>query len=102
MVNLGSSGREKGELEVGDCFGLSEFGFVVMGHEFDQKMIRNVKNWDWFLEEPTKDSDFEKREEGKRKIGKDNEDDEWTGESEDDIEALVLYMQLNANQGNEK
>ncbi|PWA66249.1 hypothetical protein CTI12_AA321370 [Artemisia annua] len=29
---------------------VKEFGFVVMGHEFDhypKKMIRDIRNWDW-------------------------------------------------------
>jgi len=77
----------------------AEFGFLVMGHEFDnypKGMIRNAKNWEWFLEEPRKDSQDEedsekerRRMRGKRKTGKMNEDDEWTGESEDDKDVVV-------------
>ena len=61
----------------------------MMGHEFDhypKGMIRNAKNWDWFLEERRKDSEDEEDVEkqrrkmrGKRKMGKVNEDDEWCG-----------------------
>jgi len=84
--------------QVGD-FENAEFGFLVMGHEFDnypKGMIRNAKNWEWFLEEHRKDSQDEedsekerRRMKGKRKMGKIYEDDEWTGESEDDKEAVV-------------
>ncbi|XP_057459201.1 double-strand break repair protein mus-23 [Lotus japonicus] len=72
---------------------VKEFGFLVIGHEFDQYpkgVIRNAKDWEWFLEEPSKDSeddeDFEERRKmrRKRKSFKDNEDDKWTGDSEDD------------------
>lgn len=83
----------------------AEFGFVVMGHEFDQypkQMIRNVKNWNWFLEEPGKESDDcdesdrEERRGGrrKRKKGEDNEDEKWTGDSEAD-EELVAKRKVN-------
>lgn len=75
-------------------FGIAEFGFLVMGHEFDhypKGMVRSVKNWDWFLDEAAKDSDDDddfvaKRTnmKGKRKKAKDNEDDDWTVESEED------------------
>lgn len=70
-----------------------------MGHEFDhypKRMIRDVKLWDWLLDEPSKESDddeeFGKRKtrggRGKRKKSEENEDDEWTGESEDDSELV--------------
>lgn len=79
--------------------GSAEFGFVVMGHEFElypKHKIRDVKSWDWFIEEPTKDSDddddadeFERKVrkcvKRKRRKGEENDDDdEWTGEIEDD------------------
>ncbi|KAH6821114.1 RNA-binding family protein [Perilla frutescens var. hirtella] len=75
---------------------VKEFGFVVEGHEFDSyptKMIRDIKNWDWFLEEKGKNSDDDEEEgknvkarrRGKRKKGAENDDDdEWSGESEDE------------------
>ncbi|GFP85693.1 hypothetical protein PHJA_000713000 [Phtheirospermum japonicum] len=70
---------------------VKEFGFVVIGHEFDsypKNMIRDIKNWDWFIEEARKDTeDDDDDDEGKkrkRKKGPENDDDEWTGESEDD------------------
>ncbi|TKY48273.1 Xaa-Pro aminopeptidase pepP [Spatholobus suberectus] len=87
------------EIHVSEIDPVKEFGFLVMGHEFDhypKGMIRNVKDWEWFLEEPRKDSedeeDFEKERRkmrGKRKIGKVNEDDEWTGDSEDDKDLVA-------------
>ncbi|XP_075493850.1 uncharacterized protein LOC142531558 [Primulina tabacum] len=78
---------------------VKEFGFVVMGHEFDsypKKMIRNIKNWNWFLDESGEDSedDENKRKKlkvsgkGKRKKGRDKDDEDWTGESEDDKELI--------------
>ncbi|KAG4955476.1 hypothetical protein AAZX31_15G024400 [Glycine max] len=89
------------EIHVSEIDPVKEFGFLVMGHEFDhypKGMIRNAKNWDWFLEERRKDSEDEEDVEkqrrkmrGKRKMGKVNEDDEWTGESEDD-KGLVANM----------
>ena len=60
-------------------------------------MIQNVENWEWFLEEPSKESgdedDFEeeKKMRGKRKVLKDNVDDELAGDSEDDAD-LVAKM----------
>lgn len=74
---------------------VAEFGFVVEGHEFDsypKKMILDIKNWDWFLENEGKDSEDEgKKVRGsrrrKRKKGAENDDDEeeeWSGESEDE------------------
>jgi len=69
-----------------------------MKHEFDQYpkgMIRNVENWEWFLEEPSKESededDFEEKRKmkGKRKVFRGNEDDEWTGDSEDDKDPVA-------------
>ncbi|KAK6128055.1 hypothetical protein DH2020_038219 [Rehmannia glutinosa] len=82
-------------VDISDIDPVKEFGFVVIGHEFDsypKKMIRDIKNWDWFLEETGKntedDEDEGKKGKGsarrKRKKGMENDDDEWTGESEDD------------------
>ncbi|KAM0052124.1 hypothetical protein Hdeb2414_s0007g00244611 [Helianthus debilis subsp. tardiflorus] len=67
-----------------------------MGHEFDcyqKKLIRDMRNWNWFLEEPIKvsvDEDDEKRSRKKRKkSGKRDDDAEvWTGESEEDVESI--------------
>ncbi|WVY99912.1 hypothetical protein V8G54_025982 [Vigna mungo] len=88
------------EINISEIDPVKEFGFLAMGHEFDnypKGMIRNAKTWEWFLEEPRKDSEDEendsekkrKRVRGKRKLGKVNEDDEWSGESEDDKGVVV-------------
>lgn len=84
-------------------FGTAEFGFVVMGHEFDsytKKMIRDIKNWDWFIDEPGEEESEDdevgvsKRKGGGRRKRKksgevENDDDEWTGESDEDKEVLA-------------
>ncbi|KAL9247283.1 hypothetical protein vseg_020730 [Gypsophila vaccaria] len=80
---------------VSDVDPVQEFGFLVIGHEFDQypkKMIREIKNWDWFLDDPIKGSDDEDSEDTKAKVqrrkrkttsgGDDDVEDEWTAESE--------------------
>ncbi|XP_050383092.1 transcription initiation factor TFIID subunit 7 [Argentina anserina] len=84
---------------------VKEFGFVVIGHEFDQypkQMIRDVKNWHWFLEEPRNESDddvYEGKERigGRRKRKKGVEDDnkEWTGDSEADEELVAKLRKVN-------
>ncbi|MED6118748.1 hypothetical protein PIB30_005586 [Stylosanthes scabra] len=86
---------------------VKEFGFLVIGHEFDhypKGKIRNAKDWEWFLEEGRKDIDED--EEGKQrrrknmkrkqKKGKEeNEDDEeWGGESDDDDEDMNLVSNI--------
>ncbi|CAK9179950.1 unnamed protein product [Ilex paraguariensis] len=99
----GLIGVEELELEsvnVSDIDPVKEFGFVVMGHEFDcypKKLIREIKNWEWFLEEPGEESnDDEVQEKRGKKVGRrkrkrgegndDDYDDEWAGESEDEEE----------------
>lgn len=86
------------QLDISQIDPVKEFGFLVMRHEFDQYpkgMIRNVENWEWFLEEPSKESededDFEdkRKMKGKRKVFRDNKDDEWTGDSDDDKELVA-------------
>ncbi|KAL2462562.1 SMAD/FHA domain-containing protein [Forsythia ovata] len=45
---------------------IKEFEFVVMGHEFDRYpkiMIRDIKDFDWFLEGPGEDSDDDDKKE---------------------------------------
>lgn len=83
-------------VDVSNIDPVQEFGFLVIGHEFDhypKQMIRDVKNWDWFLEDPRRDSDDEEEKggrrggrRGKRKKtkGDDDVEEEWTGESEDE------------------
>lgn len=79
---------------------VKEFGVLVIGEEFDgypKKMMRDFKDWDWFLEEPgeeSEDDEFDKnkrRKSGrrKRKKGGQNEDEDWTGESEGEKELLT-------------
>ncbi|XP_021293987.1 mitotic apparatus protein p62 [Herrania umbratica] len=96
--DLGSeSGAETVDIE--DIDHVKEFGFLVMGHEFDQypnQSIRNIKNWDWFLEESGKDSEDDDETGGERRRGgkgnkrrKGDNDDDWTGEGEDDKEVIA-------------
>lgn len=78
----------------------SEFGFLVMGHEFEcygNRVIRDPKKWDWFLDEPTKDSDGDEDHgrkkkrgvRGKRKKGANSDDEDWTDENEDAVEMIA-------------
>ncbi|TXG68588.1 hypothetical protein EZV62_003523 [Acer yangbiense] len=95
-------GEEKEESEIVE----PKFGFLVIGHEFDhypKQRIRDIRNWDWFLEEPRKDSDeddevSDKRKKGgrRRKRGKDegNDDGDWTGESEEDKEVIAKVRKV--------
>ncbi|KAE8689896.1 serine/threonine-protein phosphatase 7 long form-like protein [Hibiscus syriacus] len=100
--DLGSgSGAESVDVEHIDP--VKEFGFLVIGHEFDQypnQRIPNIKNWDWFLEERVKGSDHEddedeafdgrRKSQGRKRKEGENADDDWTGESEGDIEEVAL------------
>ncbi|XP_058774015.1 uncharacterized protein LOC131648259 [Vicia villosa] len=50
------------QLDISQIDPVKEFGFLVMRHEFDRYpkgMIRNVENWNWFLDEPSKESEDE-------------------------------------------
>lgn len=83
---------------------VKEFGFLVIGHEFDQypkQRLRNAKHWDWFLEDPSKGSDdsgdedegtkAKRRGRRKRRRAEGNiGDDEWTGESGDEKDVLTV------------
>uniref|UniRef100_M4EF38 FHA domain-containing protein n=2 Tax=Brassica campestris TaxID=3711 RepID=M4EF38_BRACM len=84
---------------------VKEFGFLVIGKEFDQypkSRVRDVKQWEWFLEDSSKrNSDDEDDDGGKkgrkglskkrRRRGKkgNEEDDDWSAESEEDKELMV-------------
>ncbi|KAI7750670.1 hypothetical protein M8C21_029514 [Ambrosia artemisiifolia] len=82
--------------DIPDIDPVKEFNFIVMGHEFDcysKKLVSDIRNWNWFLEEPNEDSDEEgkKKSRNKRKKGgrrDDDDDDIWTGESEEDVELV--------------
>ncbi|KAD6118634.1 hypothetical protein E3N88_09905 [Mikania micrantha] len=96
------SGVDHDEIDTGDISDIDpvkEFSFVVMGHEFDcytMKLISDIRNWNWFLEEPNEDSDEEdekkvvrkKRKKGGKGDGDDDDDDVWTGESKEDAELI--------------
>ncbi|XP_071733510.1 uncharacterized protein [Rutidosis leptorrhynchoides] len=95
-----TSGIDYGDIETVDSSiidPVKEFKFVVMGREFDsysKKVIRDIRNWDWFLEEAKEESDEDSEREAKkgkrrkRKKGDNNDDDVWTGESEEDVEMI--------------
>ncbi|KAL0817059.1 hypothetical protein Bca101_073503 [Brassica carinata] len=99
-VSDGESG-----LDCIDSDPVKEFGFLVIGKEFDQypkSRIRDVKQWEWFLEDSTKgNSDDDDEDDGdkkgrkglskKRRRGKkrNEEDDDWSAESEEDKELIV-------------
>ncbi|XP_054784562.1 uncharacterized protein LOC129291301 [Prosopis cineraria] len=95
-----SNGLDIEDIDVSGIDTVKEFGFLVMGHEFDhypKDMIRNVKSWNWFLEEPGKDSededDFEEqrtaiRRKRKKAKGNGDEDDDWV-ESEEDVDLIA-------------
>ncbi|XP_044956692.1 uncharacterized protein DDB_G0286299 [Hordeum vulgare subsp. vulgare] len=86
---------------------VQEFGFLLMGHEFDnypKGRIRPPKDWNWFLEEIKKTSDdeddddvsnTERKSRGrsgankKKKKREGEDDDEWTDESEDGKDSLL-------------
>ncbi|XP_042517598.1 glutamic acid-rich protein [Macadamia integrifolia] len=85
-------------LNVSDIDPVKEFGFVVMGHEFDRypkQMVRDINNWKWYLEEAREDIEDDdlleknsskgKKIVGRKKNDKRNDDEEWMGESEDEI-----------------
>ncbi|XP_051199723.1 uncharacterized protein [Lolium perenne] len=89
------------KIDLGNLDPVQEFGFLSMGHEFDnypKGRIRAPKDWNWFLEELRKNSDDEddddvsntgrKSRDGggvnkKQKKKGEDEDEEWTDESED-------------------
>lgn len=78
--------------------GTAEFGFLVIGHEFDcypKQRIRDVKNWDWFLNEPEEDREdggsftsnrMQRKGNGrrKRKKGGGNDEEELIDDEDED------------------
>lgn len=93
---------EPESIDISDIDPVKEFGFLVIGKEFDsypKKMIRDIKNWNWFIEDPRVDNeDDDDLEENKRKNAgrrkrknrrEESEDEEWTGESEEEKEQLT-------------
>lgn len=85
----------------------ADFGFLAMGEEFNgypKRMIKNIKNWNWFIEEHGEESeddefgdDKRKKQGGKRKRkkgGENEEDEDWTGESEDEKELITKAGQV--------
>ncbi|MCL7047319.1 hypothetical protein MKW94_018922 [Papaver nudicaule] len=96
--------KEGGGFDASEIDPVKEFGFLKMGHEFDNfpgHKIRGIKDMDWFLEEQKQDSedDEDNRSKKRKRFGrkkKDNameDDDDWTelhandeGEDEDEDE----------------
>ncbi|EOA31096.1 hypothetical protein CARUB_v10014249mg [Capsella rubella] len=95
------SESEFGIIEISDIDPVKEFGFLVIGKEFDQypkSRMRDIKQWEWFLEDSTNgrnsddDDGDKKRRKGlgkKRSRKKGNEDDDWSVESDEDKELMV-------------
>ncbi|KAJ4953610.1 hypothetical protein NE237_030442 [Protea cynaroides] len=94
----GNEGLGFESLNFSDIDPVKDFGFVVMGHEFDRypkQMVRNIKDWVWHLEERREDIEddelFETNRSREKKIvgrkrnkDKRNDEEDWTGESEDE------------------
>ncbi|XP_058068877.1 uncharacterized protein LOC131218210 [Magnolia sinica] len=88
---------EIGLLNISQVDPVKEFGFLLVGQEFNRypgQKIRDIKDWDWFLEEPSENSEDGEiideeipkgRKVGRRKKkGEGNNDEDWMGESEDE------------------
>ncbi|KAL0010068.1 hypothetical protein SO802_005176 [Lithocarpus litseifolius] len=94
------------DVEALDIDPVKEFGFLVMGHEFDhypKQMLHDIRNWDWFLEEPKRDSDDDEylEKSGKRGVMKrrrkaagNDGDDDFTAESDDDKELVAKLRKV--------
>lgn len=92
-----------GNVDISGIDPVQEFGFLVVGHEFDgypKRMIREIKNWNWFIEDERAesdtddDSDRKGRKGRKRKKKGEGDDDEWTGESGDENELPTISKKL--------
>ncbi|KAG6581847.1 hypothetical protein SDJN03_21849, partial [Cucurbita argyrosperma subsp. sororia] len=88
------------DIDVSGIDPVKELGFLAKGHEFEcygNRVIRDAKKWDWFLDERRKDSDDDEhygrkqksRVRGKRKKGANNDDEDWTDENEDAVEMIT-------------
>ncbi|GMH03766.1 hypothetical protein Nepgr_005605 [Nepenthes gracilis] len=82
-------------IDVSSIDPIKEFGFLVIGHEFDKypkRMIRDIKSWNWFLDDPRREeseeeSNWNKGMKGlrrKRRKTQGNDDEDWTDEIGDD------------------
>ncbi|XP_031500498.1 uncharacterized protein LOC116264429 [Nymphaea colorata] len=80
---------------------VKEFGFLVIGHEFDgyKSKLKDIRKWNWYVDDAGDSSedgeDFEgevskRRTAGmrKKKRGDDNDDEDWAGESNDKKELI--------------
>ncbi|XP_010465242.1 PREDICTED: uncharacterized protein DDB_G0283697-like [Camelina sativa] len=97
------SESELGVIDISDTDPVKEFGFLVIGKEFDQypkSRIRDVKQWEWFLEDSTNGNcdDDEGDKKGRKGLSKkrsrkkgneDDDDDDWSVESDEDKELIV-------------
>lgn len=95
-----SHSSDSEDIDVSGIDPVKEFGFLVVGHEFEcygNRVIRDAKKWDWFLDEPRKDSDDDedygrkkkRGARGKRKKGANSDDEDWTDENEDAVEMIT-------------
>ncbi|KAJ9179344.1 hypothetical protein P3X46_011145 [Hevea brasiliensis] len=103
-------GENSESVDLSEIDPVKEFGFLVIGHEFDcypKQRFRDVKNWYWFLEEPEEDSEdggsfesnrMKRKGNGRRKRkkggGNDEDDDDWSGESEEDKETVAKIRKI--------
>ncbi|KAJ3686484.1 hypothetical protein LUZ61_015648 [Rhynchospora tenuis] len=95
-------------LDLSNIDPVEEFGFLVMGHEFDKYpkgQMRPMKKWNWYLDTPkenTDNSDSElddftheastsksKSSSRSKKRGNDGEDEDWTGESDEEKDLIA-------------
>ncbi|KAJ1691128.1 hypothetical protein LUZ63_015283 [Rhynchospora breviuscula] len=96
-------------LDLSNIDPVEEFGFLVMGHEFDKYpngQIRPMKKWNWYLDTPKENTDNShselddftheastsksKSSSRSKKRGKDGaEDEDWTGESDEDKDLIA-------------
>ncbi|CAN6452180.1 unnamed protein product [Victoria cruziana] len=77
---------------------VKEFGFLVIGHEFDgyKSKLRDISKWNWYIDDAGDSSDDDedleevpKRRKGgmKKKRADDNNDEDWAGEGDDKKES---------------